>query len=383
MTIAFLSDGIYPSTLGGIQMHSYKLVKHLAQFKVKIDVYTSDNITSINLPEFYSKNELSFLNFITVAKPIVVKVPGHYIYRSYLYSKHLYKQIKDKGYDAIYAQGLTGWYTTSTELNPKLITNLHGLEMFQTSINFKNKLEHLLLRIPATQIIKQSHKQVSLGGRLTDILYKQGAKPKSVIELPNGITKSFIVAPASVNESDNKLLRFIFIGRYERRKAIEEINQAITELFKEGYRFHCHFIGPIPENKKLKASSQQLGAIKYHGKIIDHQRIKEELQKSDILLCPSYSEGMPTVILEAMACQCAIIATDVGASANLVSKDNGWLIQPEDIVKHLKQAIKEACQASPDDINRMGKVSQDKVLQNFTWGQIAEDTLSLCKSLNK
>ena len=47
----------------------------------------------------------------------------------------------------------------------------------------------------------------------------------------------------------------------------------------------------------------------------------------DILLCPSYSEGMPNVILEAMSRGLAIIATNVGAIRLLVSEDNGVLLQ--------------------------------------------------------
>ena len=47
----------------------------------------------------------------------------------------------------------------------------------------------------------------------------------------------------------------------------------------------------------------------------------------DILICPSYSEGMPNVILEAMSRGLAIIATNVGAIRLLVSEDNGVLLQ--------------------------------------------------------
>ena len=49
---------------------------------------------------------------------------------------------------------------------------------------------------------------------------------------------------------------------------------------------------------------------------------------------------MPTVILEAMACGCAIIATDVGAVKTMVNEKNGSLIKNDDIVTELEKAIK-------------------------------------------
>ena len=50
-------------------------------------------------------------------------------------------------------------------------------------------------------------------------------------------------------------------------------------------------------------------------------------------MCPSYSEGMPNVIMEAMSRGLAIIATDVGAVSKLVDEENGWLINPRGLEK--------------------------------------------------
>ena len=64
------------------------------------------------------------------------------------------------------------------------------------------------------------------------------------------------------------------------------------------------------------------------------------MRNSDCLICPSYSEGMPTVILEAMASWCCIIASDVGAVRCIVDKNNGWLISPGNTYE-LRQSILE------------------------------------------
>ena len=81
------------------------------------------------------------------------------------------------------------------------------------------------------------------------------------------------------------------------------------------------FIGPIPKKKQLV-----FPWVQYRGSIVDSEELKAELDEGDVLVCPSYSEGMPTVILEAMARGLAIIGTDVGATRELVDDGNGHLI---------------------------------------------------------
>ena len=91
--------------------------------------------------------------------------------------------------------------------------------------------------------------------------------------------------------------KFVFVGRNERRKGIEELNAAIRQLKTEKLPpYEIHFIGPIPREHQLTGDH-----IFYHGEIRDTQKIKELLRASDILICPSHSEGMPNVILEGMA----------------------------------------------------------------------------------
>lgn len=406
MTIVLLTDGLFPFTLGGIQKHSYYLAKYWAKQGLQVHVYHPNQYNEADLEQHFSKEELQNISFIHVPHPSSVRFFGHYIYNSYRYSKRLYQAIGQKPYDGIYAQGFTGWYFLKKEpFNERVVTNLHGLEMYQAAINAKTKLQHYLLRLAAGPIIKQSYKQISLGGQLTDILYRQGAITGSVYEVPNAISPEWLYQTDSVqhpegiddtekanvreNISNNakrsddafrseNIRRFIFIGRYERRKGIEEINIVLQQLLADKQPFECHFIGPIPQSKQIahqliNSSTHQL---KYHGSISNQHTIQQLLMESDILLCPSYSEGMPTVILEAMACHCAIIATDVGASGELVDQDNGWLIQG-DIVSGLKNAMQEALEVDATCLDQMKDKSLQRVKEKFTWDVVARQSIEV------
>ncbi len=368
MKVALLSDAIFPDVIGGIQKHSYMLIKYLVKKNFRVDVYHSKRNFKIQRNHYFTKIELQKINFLVFDYPHYLKFPGHYIFSSYKLSKLYYSKLKNENYNLIYAQGFTGWYTLTKEpFKSNLVTNLHGLEMFQRKINFIESLKQCLLKIPAKFIIRNSNKQISLGGKLSEILENQGAKDGSVVIMPNAIEK-FWLKGKFLNSKSSKL-KFVFIGRFERRKGVEELTEVLREIINI-YDFEFHFIGPIPNSEKIDNAK-----IIYHGLVKDQNMIKAILKSSDVLVSPSYSEGMPTVILEAMACGNAIIATNVGANCTIVTKDNGWLID-NDIKSGLKTSFFEAMSLSEDKLIEMKKESVNIVSKKFTWTKVIGKTIN-------
>jgi glycosyltransferase involved in cell wall biosynthesis len=158
----------------------------------------------------------------------------------------------------------------------------------------------------------------------------------------------------------------VFIGRNERRKGIEELTEVLTLLDDN---FHFDFVGAIPENCRIKKNNR----ISYHGIIQDEKRIKEILRNADVLVCPSWSEGMPTVILEAIASGCAILATDVGAVSEIVNDTNGWLIRPGN-KKELLQIMQQIIRMDEQKVKRKKEKSLH-IARNFTWNEIIKKTI--------
>tara|TARA_Y100001954_G_scaffold24333_1_gene22177 strand:- start:15233 stop:16354 length:1122 start_codon:yes stop_codon:yes gene_type:complete len=371
MKIALFTNGIFPYVIGGIQKHSYYLIKYLAKINVYVDAYHFKNSES-ELDHIFSKEELVYINLLEFSFPKSIKFPGHYIFKNYILSKEYYKVAIKKNYDLIYCQGFTSWYFLKKHpFQKNLITNLHGLNMFQNSVNFRNKLEQILLKIPAKKIIRNSYKQISLGGKLTNLLYDNGAMKKSVVEVPNGIDSSWYINPEDLKEKNNDMkLKLIFIGRYDRTKGVEELNDVINNTI-EKLSYQIDFIGPIPLDKQIKNKN-----IHYFGLVNDTNFIRNKIREADILICPSHSEGMPTVILEAMAGGCAIIATDVGAINLMVNFENGWLIKG-DIREGLEKYIKEALLLSSKELLELKKNSLNKIIDKFSWEEIIKNTVKI------
>lgn len=375
MIIAFLTESIFPNEIGGIQKHSYFLIKSLTKKKnIKIDIYHSHTEKNFKLHDYYTKSELSKINFIHVNYPKLFRFPGHYILSSYILSRRYYAQVHPKNYEIIYCQGFTGWYYIRKHpFESKIISNLHGLEMFQRNVDFKNLLANKLLKIPAKTIIKNSLNQISLGGILTELLYKNGAKCQSVYEIPNGISKSWISKKIKhKNYTLNSRIKFLFIGRYEKRKGIKELKHSLKKLINK-YEFEFHFIGPIPDY--LRITHDQ---IFYYGEVKDQNIIKTLLYNSDVIVCPSYSEGMPTVILEAMANHCAVLATNVGAISTIVTEANGILINDKVDLDELYYSIEKFILMERKILDKMKNHSLLSV-KNYTWDKISESTSKVFK----
>ncbi len=369
MKIALLTDGIYPFVIGGMQRHSYFLAKYLAKNKIQVRVYhcvKSRESYSETLNKIFSKDELVYLEFITIPFDFSSRFPFYYIFESYRYSKRIYEHlIKDiHQFDFIYSKGFTAWYLLQHKKDnfPKIGIKLHGYEMYQYAIDIKEKLKHLLLRIPAKYVTQKADIVFSYGGKITDIIeQKLKVSRNKIIEAPSGIEQSLISKEIT---NYHHPLNFIFIGRYEKRKGLENLHAALLELIKQNFSFNFHFVGDIPEYHRIKHPQ-----IIYHNTISDYNVLKSILINMDVLTCPSYSEGMPNVIIEAMANGLTVISTNVGATNQLLNKETGYLIENNNIntlVNTIKKVINEK-----EEVLQSKKKAALLHIQNFTWERVS------------
>ncbi len=369
MRIALLTDGIYPYVIGGMQKHSFYLARYFAQNKIEVDLYhTATDFEGANRLSCFSEKEKKYIHSILIPFPKFDKFPGHYIREMYAYSKNIFEHLKMRQKpDFIYVQGLCGMklFENRNQINAPIGVNFHGLEMFQKAADIKTKLEQYFFKGPVLKSMKNADVVFSLGGKLSKIISDQGVSKKKIIEIPIGVDESWLKKNDLVFNDKRK---FVFIGRYERRKGIEELSNVIKKLTKQ-IEFDFDFIGDIPKNKQIKQSN-----IKYYGSIKDAEKIKEILNTADVLVCPSYSEGMPTVILEAMASGLAVIATDVGAVREQVDKTNGLLIQPGNI-RQLKEVVNKFIQMEGKDLMKLKLNSIEKIKSKFLWNFIISQTI--------
>ncbi len=383
MKISLFTNGIYPYVLGGMQKHSYNLAKYFAKCGVYVDLYhcVEHDKPIIEDLNCFSKEESKFITNICFNFDKPYSFPGHYIIRSFNYSKKIYKAfLKKKDVDFVYAQGFAGWFYVLKKKDnnlPPIAVNFHGLEMYQKAASSKEWLKQQIFKPPVKKITNLTNINYSLGGKITSIL-KKLAPDQNIIERPNAVTDDWLVE--SYNEQKSRIKKFVFLGRYVRHKGIQELSKVLKSL-TSFHNFEFNFIGPIPDKNKIVSKN-----ILYHGIIEDKDgnsnKIKNILRNSDCLICPSYSEGMPTVILEAMASGCCIIASDVGAVRCIVDKNNGWLISPGNI-DELRQSILEVINSDEKTLRQKKVNSLKKVKENFIWDNVIKNIINDIEEFKK
>lgn len=372
--IALLTDGIYPHVLGGMQKHSFFLAKYFARAKVRVDVYHYLPNSGDSYINEFELEELSYIRFYVVDYPSICSFPGHYLYERYAYSINILKQLKPhiSEYSFIYCKGFAGWALLNIKKSynnlPPIGINFHGFEMFQKWPSVKTGLQMQLLKRPVMQLVSKADVVFSYGGKVTEVILSNTTVGRNqIIEIPSGISRNWMIPVEEVKENDS-ILKFIFVGRYERRKGIEEIHEAIESLGSSLFEFH--FVGPIPDEKQLLHPF-----VKYHGVISSTRALQDLLRQMDVLVCPSYSEGMPNVILEGMASGLAIIATDVGAT-NLLLKENGWLLDSKSIKLNLQKVMMNVIDMDKEVLYKMKVASIKSVEYNFLWDKVIDRTIN-------
>lgn len=133
---------------------------------------------------------------------------------------------------------------------------------------------------------------------------------------------------------DTTTPRIIYIGRLVSGKGVADLIAAL-ELIKNK-SWQCLIIGDGPEYKHLQSLCEQSGIsnrVRFTG-ALSHKEALGTLKSADIFVNPSYSEGLPTTVIEATVFKKAIIATNVGGTNEIITDTkNGFLIKPGDPIE--------------------------------------------------
>lgn len=379
MRLALLTDGVFPHVVGGIQKHSAHLARYLARAGAEVELHhlPGDDPEGAAALAGFDEADRARIDSRLSTWPSRLRLPGHYLRESRAHSEALLRDVRPRlaDLDCIYAQGLTGLAFTRArargELQLPVVVNPHGLNPFQRTGTWREAAEARMLRGIVAESVRGADLVVSMGGELTRILERLGLPDERIVELPNAVEASWLVKTPHETSTPR---RFLFVGRYQRLKGVEELERVLPFLLAER-DFRFDFVGPIPEALKLAHES-----VRYHGLVRDSSRVQDLMRQSDVLVCPSWSEGMPTVILEAMASGLAVIATDVGAVSGLVDESNGRLLQAGQAAA-LGVALRDLIDIPEEALQAMGSASLERVRARFLWEAVAADTLAALESL--
>lgn len=178
-----------------------------------------------------------------------------------------------------------------------------------------------------------SHRLATCSQELRRILV-QHLKTRNVVVLPNGVDVSEFAADRAARtaaQADDPL-RLLFVGAMGRLKGERDLVQAIRKAERKVPNLKVMLLGHGSETlMSLCEEVQVLHLLEYFGPAPMDQRAGF-FKQADIFVLPTYAEGMPVSVIEAMAAGLPVITTPVGGIPDLVTDGiEGFLVKPGDI----------------------------------------------------
>jgi colanic acid/amylovoran biosynthesis glycosyltransferase len=175
-----------------------------------------------------------------------------------------------------------------------------------------------------------------------------------------GLEKSFYEAASPALAPP----RLICVGRLCEAKGQLLLIEAAALLASKGIFFELVLAGDGPMRKEIEELVREYGLaerVRITGWISSGQ-VREEILAARALVLPSFAEGLPVVIMEAMALRRPVLSTYVAGIPELVRHgQEGWLF-PAGSVSGLAEAMQACLASSVDDLRRIGDAAQSRVL---------------------
>src|SRR5699024_6056039 len=173
------------------------------------------------------------------------------------------------------------------------------------------------------------------------------------------------------------------IGRLVREKGIFELLESYRLLDEENVKLLV--IGSASQSERDQVSKGELERYANDKNIIFtgyRSDIPELLAITDIYCLPSYREGMPRSIIEAMAMESAIVATNIIGSREEVDHEENEILVPLKIIKKIAEAYNTILN-DIEKLNRMKENARDKAVRLYNEDIVVKTQLTVFEDINK
>jgi len=214
-------------------------------------------------------------------------------------------------------------------------------------------------------------------------LYMKFVTKDKLSVIPNVINYKIFQKQSKRKLGESNVIKVLFIGGEEaKRKGIYDIIKAIPIVVnKYGENILFVFLGRC-NTKKLRDICKKYNIKKYvdfKGYVEERVKIKV-MNSSDIFILPSYAEGLPIAILEAMAAGLPVISTPVGSIPEVIKEEvNGYLIEQGDyyaLAERIITLIKDTRLRKKIGIN-----NKEKILREFDMNMLENKLANLYKKI--
>ena len=360
-TIAIFS-GYYLPHLGGVERYTYNLAKKLKNMGYKIIIVTSrydENLKEIEDTEYAKIFRLPTYKIVSSRYPINKQNKR---------CKELLEMVKQENVNSAIIQ--TRFWTTSYIASKFISKNNipaclieHGSTHFTVNNKildfFGEKYEHIL----TNSIKKRVKDYYGVSKKCTEWLKHFNIEAKGVFY--NSVNSEEIEEYSKFINKDTGKINITYTGRMIEEKGVLRLIDAFKNLNEKYDNLELSLAGEGPILEKIIQENKDIKNIHILGKI-SHDEVMKLLGRTNIFVNPShFSEGLPTTILEAGLMECAVVATPMGGTTEIISDDSlGYIcgFKTQEIQEKIEKLINE-----PEIMKDMSIKIKQKVKEQFSW----------------
>jgi glycosyltransferase involved in cell wall biosynthesis len=266
---------------------------------------------------------------------------------------------------------------------PPYVMLLHGLEERRNQAMrreaakgraphflWKNRLWQHVYYMPLYRfaIVTADHSVVINRETWTMLQLKFGCDIERVWYIPNGVESHFFVPRVAPS---GETLRLLFVGSWLDHKGVHYLREGFEIIAKRNSHVRLTIAGCGGDARTLKASfdpavREQLEVVPF----VSRSEMPDLYARHDLFVFPSLFEGLPIVLLEAMASGMPVVTTETCGMKDVIEDEhNGLLVKPAH-TGELVAAV-ERMMESPELRARLGQAAQNSA-KRYTWRRVAE-----------
>lgn len=199
-----------------------------------------------------------------------------------------------------------------------------------------------------------------------------GVNRELISVVPNGVDPEKFSPPTTYPAEK----RILFVGRLIKNKGPQVLLSSLPRLVEKHPDVTVRVVGTGPLEAELRSITTRLDVeehVEFAGYV---ESVAKEMRNADIFCRPSFSEGMPLTLLEAMSSGLPAVVTDVAGVPEVVTDgENGFLVPPDDpdaLIKPLSTLL-----AEEQTKRRLGSTARRYVIENHSWDSRAERLIEI------
>lgn len=367
----------YPPHLGGLESFAEELNQYLIKNDFEVKVLTP------RLPKESVEKEVKDNNIEVWRYPAWEIIPNYPI-PSFWNKKYweIKRKVLSEKYDwtishtrFFLASFLAGIWARKRKI--KWLHIEHGSDFVKLNSRFKSFLAKLFDRTLGRWILMNANKVVTISLASAGFC-KQLFSNRKYEVIYRGVELGNFEDNLEIERKYKDKTKILFVGRLIDGKGVSDLIKAVEKI--KIFDWVLLIVGDGPQSENLKEEVKRFGIgdrVVFLGQM-ERQKLMGIMKVVDIVVNPSYTEGLPTVIVEAAKCGKAIVATDVGGTGEIIKDGkSGFLVPAKDVLtlsEKIEILIKDSSLRK-----QLGQSAKEGVKNKFNWETSIKNYINILK----